>query len=194
MWLAIAIVTAVALGAWSTYDYELNCTKCKFHKHVVVERFLGIPFYRSTTEHGSGADYQRIFGQPCQHVFRRGGFGRSSRGLIGGAGGCGITAEGNFLRPRTETVEATFDLEHQIPNKELAVQTFQLIDRFLPPDARMEQREQFPNASLGNLFQLRMYLFRVQTSEQWRDVLECARENFSRQPQLPPDTALQPAR
>jgi hypothetical protein len=62
LWFSIALIVCVALGAWTTFDYGLRCTKCLADKHVVEEHFFGIPFFRSATDRYPGADYERIFG------------------------------------------------------------------------------------------------------------------------------------
>src|SRR4051794_1718609 len=76
--LAVAVAMALLFGAWTTEDHELHCTRCLARKYVVDERFLGLMFFRKTTGRPGPGDYERIFNRPCEHVFRRGGFGRQN--------------------------------------------------------------------------------------------------------------------
>ena len=184
--LAIALIVCAALGAWSTYDYGLRCTKCLAGKHVVEQRFFGIPFFRSTTTRATEADYERIFGHPCQHIFRKGGFGRGSRLLfMPAAVACGSTAEGSFVRPRIEAVSATYAVERRLPGRELALDTLRAIDQMWPPDIKLEQREEISQQARSTVLNLGFYLPRVKTVEQWQAVLTAAQGGFKDVSNLP---------
>jgi len=181
----VALVVAVALGAWTTYDYNLQCTKCLADRHVVVHRLCGIPFFRSSSQLSSRPGYESIFGQQCQHILRSGGFGRGSVSLFGSRIVCGTTADGRLLRPRMEAVTMTYYLARRLGAHELARDTFALIDRLMPPEARMSRRSESSEQSVSTLFQLHMYLHRVLTVDDWRRVVDCARGGFRETPQLP---------
>ena len=163
----------------STYDYGLKCTKCHLGKHVVLRMCFGIPFYRSSTEGTRAADYQGIFGQPCRHVFRKGGFGRSS--WFFGGGGCGITAEGNILRFRTQAVNTTFELAKRFGDKESARKTFAIIDRLMPPETRRLEGPYIP----GELIELSFELEKVEKHEDWLNLLRRAESNSTGNPNPP---------
>src|SRR3954463_11081479 len=75
------IPVCVAFGAWKGYDYSLVCAKCLASKHIIEQHFLGITFSRTMRNTKPAADYERIFGHPCEHIFRKSGFGRVSHSL-----------------------------------------------------------------------------------------------------------------
>ena len=175
---AVAFAVGLFIGG-STYDYGLHCTKCLLDRHVGVLKCFGIPFYRSSTERSRAADYEGIFNQPCRHVFRTGGFGRSS--MFGGRIGCGTTAEGAFLRYRFRAVATTYQLAKRFGDKQIARDTFAIIDRLMPPDTRRSQGAFIPS----ELLYLSDYLDRITTREEWLDVLRCATNDFREKPNLP---------
>ena len=185
LWLSIAFIVCVAFGAWTTFDYNLKCAKCLASKHVVEQQLFGITVSRTTKDMDPAADYQRIFGHPCEHVFRKGGFGRGWHSLLGSGIGCGITGEGGFVRPRIEAVSATYDAEHRLHDHDLTLATFQLIDTLMPPDVQMQQRRDLPETAQSTTFLLGSFLRRAKTVEQWRAVLDATRQNFSDTSNLP---------
>jgi hypothetical protein len=185
LWFFIGFIVCVAFGAWTTFDYGLQCTKCLVDKHVVEQHLFGITISRRTEDRDSGADYERVFGHPCQHVFRKGGFGRGSHSLFGSSIGCGITGEGAFVRPRLEAVAATYDAENRLHNHALTVATFGLIDTLMPPEIKMQQRRDLPETAQSTTILLGSFLRRAKTVEQWRAVLDAARKNFMDTSNLP---------
>jgi hypothetical protein len=174
----VGFAIALLFGG-STYDYGLSCTKCRLSRHVVLQRCFGIPFFRSSTEGTRAADYEGIFGQPCRHVFRKGGFGRSSWFFPGG--GCGTTAEGNILRFRTQAVATTFELAKRFGDKESARNTFAIIDRLMPPETRRLEGPYIPR----ELIELSFDLEKVGTHEDWLNVLRRAATNSNEKLNLP---------
>jgi hypothetical protein len=174
----------VALGAWTTFDYGLCCTKCLRYRHVIEQRFLGIKFHCSTSEWTPGANYTGIFGQPCDHIVRGGGCGRSSHSPHGSVR-CGFTADGSFLRPRIQAVALIFELAGRLGDNQLARDSFKLIDRLMPPDAQSARRPEIPRQSIDSLWQLLYNLERVRTVADWQSVLQSAKEDFRLKRQLP---------
>jgi hypothetical protein len=185
LWLFIGFIVCVALGAWTTFDYGLRCTKCLADKHVVEQHLFGITVSRRTKDRDPAADYERVFGHPCQHIFRRGGFGRGSHSLLGSSIGCGMTGEGVFTRPRLEAVSATYDAERRLHDRDLTLATFQVIDTLMPPDIQMQQRRDLPETAQSTTFLLGSFLRRAKTVEQWHAVLDAARQNFTDTSKLP---------
>ncbi len=185
LWLFIALIVCIAFGAWTTYDYGLRCTKCLADKHVVEQQLFGITVSRRTKDRDQAADYERIFGHPCEHVFRKGGFGRGWHSLLGSGIGCGMTGEGVFIRPRIEAVSAAYDAEHRLHDRELTLATFQFIDTLMPPDIPMQQRRDLPETTQSTTFLLGSFLRRAKTVEQWRAVLDAAHQNFNDTSKLP---------
>jgi hypothetical protein len=182
LWAALVVFVLIVLGAWETYDYGLNCTKCELTKHVVDERFLGIAVFRSSTSRGSDAAYRGIFGHPCEHVFRKTGFGAVLHGIPGTPCRCGVTGEGSLFQQRSRAVKATYELDKKFSNKELALESFRLIDRLMPPDTLLTDYRKIPDQSQVTLRRLWDYFFCVETVEEWREVLDCAGDGFVRKP------------
>jgi hypothetical protein len=185
LWLCIGLVASVVLGAWGTYDYGLRCTKCLAKKHVVEHQFLGIPVSRRTKDQKEAEDYEGVFGHPCEHVLRKGGFGRTRYSLFGGGIACGITGEGSFFRPRMQAASAAYEVQGRLDDRALALETFQFIDGLMPPDLRFEQRKELPLAASVTLSYLAGYLEDSQTVEQWREALHTARKDFTEISNLP---------
>jgi hypothetical protein len=185
LWLFVALIVCIAFGAWTTYDYGLDCTKCLLGKQVVEQQLFGITVFRRTVNVERAADYERIFGQPCEHIFRKGGFGRGSHSLLGSGIGCGMTGEGVFVRPRVEAVSATYAAEQRLHDHELTLDTFRLIDTLMPPNIQMQQRRDLPETAQSTVSLLGSFLRRVKTAEQWRAVLDAAAKNFSDTSNLP---------
>ena len=185
LWLFITFIACIAFGAWTTYDYGLQCTKCLADKHVVEQQLFGITVSRRIKDGDPAANYERIFGHPCEHVFRKGDFGRSRHSLLGSGIACGITGEGAFVRPRIEAVSATYDAEHRLHDHDLTLATFQLIDTLMPPDIQMQQRRDLSKTTQSTTFNLGLFLRRAKTGEQWLAVLDAARQNFTDTSNLP---------
>lgn len=185
LWVLIVFVVCLAFGAWSTYDYGLQCTKCLAGKHVVEQQLFGLTVLRGTEDRERAADYERIFGRPCEHVFRKGGFGRGSHSLLGSSIGCGITGEGVLVRPRLEAVFAAYDIERRLIDPELTLATFDLIDTLMPPDISIDQRHAVPDTAQSKSFLISLYLRRANAVEEWRAVLHAARGDFSDRSNLP---------
>jgi hypothetical protein len=181
----LLILLCTGFGAWTTHDYSLNCAKCLKSRHVIEQHFYGIVFSRTTKDVEPAADYERIFGYPCQHIFRKGGFGRSSHSLSRSIIGCGITAEGSLVRPRMEAVSAVYDAERLFHDRDLTLDTFRLIDTLMPADIRMEQRNDLATTARNNLFLLGTSLRNVETVQQWHTVLDLAKKNLCDPSNLP---------
>jgi hypothetical protein len=183
----VVLFAAFARGAWTTWAYGLRCNKCLRYRHVVEQRFFGIRFYSSSTEWTPGEPYARIFGQPCQHIVRGGGLGRSSHSLYGARVRCGLTADGSFFRTRIHAVTLTYELALRFDDTQLARDTFSIIDRLMPPDAQAARRKEIPPQAIDTLWQLVQYLDGVRTAADWKAVLQSARDDFRPKPHLPYD-------
>jgi hypothetical protein len=172
---AVAFAIAFALGAWTKLEYSLQCTNCLLCRRVIDQRFLGVTFCRSTTEQTPPADYRSIFAQQCQHIFRRGGRGKTSGPVFARLVACGMYSEGILIRPRLDAVSVTYDAARRLGDQQLARETFEFINKLMPPDA--------PNKggaanSRELLSQLSQALKSAQTLDDWRRVLQSARKGF----------------
>lgn len=137
------LVTALLVLAWcmggrTAFDYGLTCTKCLDDSHVVERKFLGVTYSTKRTPRGKPTGYVDITGHECEHVYHKGGFGRSWISWSGSGIGCGSTAEGIAFRDRNQAIRRTFELHRRFGNKELAKRTLELIDQWLPADFEWE--------------------------------------------------------
>ena len=163
----------IALSAWAllicagnTYDYGLQCTRCLREYHVVQLRLWQIPFYQTKTVQFAGYDLESITGKPCEHIYRRTGFGESwALGLIGD----GMTGEGSFFRMRSYALRDAFKTYQQFPDKELMRKTLNFIDACLPPDASVQDRKTYPNQIY--LMFLSRSLTDVRSAQDWKAAL-----------------------
>lgn len=183
--LLVVCVVLFALGAWSTFGYGLHCVRCLAEKHANEVRLFGVPVYRSTSKLYQAPDYELIIGQPCQHIFRKGGFGRGRYSLRGCSIGCGQTWEGSVFGKRKEAIAATFKLHQQLGQRQLALATLRAIDLALPPDASLDRGDPRSDASKETLFYLPQFLGQAQTADEWRKVLAASETNFRDQSGLP---------
>ena len=166
--IGLFIVIAVQGFGFSTYDYDLKCTKCLRDYHVVEYKYLGLTY--SKTEHLNleGNDLSQVFGEPCQHIYRKGEYGRQ----IGGLMEDGETAEGQLFSLRWKTIASAFDLYKKFPNKELLRKTFQITDSILPPDATLDYMHNPKSSNEGFLFLLSHDLEVAKSEKDWADALK----------------------
>jgi len=170
----VAVLGFVSFG-FSTFDYGWRCTKCLRDSHVIEHQFLGITYWRSSKLRFAGHDLTPITGSPCQHVFRKGGFGRSFGGLFGGGIGCGMTGEGGIFQWRWSSLSAAFELNEQFRNKDLLVETFRVVDTLLPPDATLSfYRTDKAELSLSKLAELSIALEKANSESEWSTALAAA--------------------
>jgi hypothetical protein len=180
--LLVPLLALAASGAWGTYDHGLDCTKCLAHGDVVEERFLGFVFFRRTTFQPQPGDYERIFGYPCEHVFRTGGHGRESHSLLHGSTvGCGMTSAGLFVAPRLDAVGATYDAERRLGSTALAIETLGFIDGRLAPGAEVGSiGDKTWKTTAATLHGLADDLRRAATAGDWETALRAARAEAER--------------
>ena len=131
---AAILVLAWGMGGRTAFDYGLTCTRCLDDSHVIERKFLGVTYSTKRTHRGKPSEYFDITGHECEHVYHKGGFGRSWISWSGSGIGCGSTAEGMVFRDRNQAIRRTFELHQRFGNKELAKRTVELIDRWLPAD------------------------------------------------------------
>ena len=158
------------LGGRTAYDYGLKCTKCHKDYHVVERKFLGFIYNTKKTLREDPPYYAIFTGQECDHVFRRGGFGRST--IFGIA--CGITGEGNFFRERNRALRSVFHLGDQLDAPELAKRTIGVIDSFLPPDVDWLEKPRGNDEEQIMLFLLGAMLEKVENKDAWSKILSVA--------------------
>lgn len=185
LWVSIAFVVSALFGAWGRYDYGVRCSKCLAKKHVVEWQFLGIPLTRRTQDQKGAQNYEGVFGRPCEHVLRQGGFGRTSISLFGGGIGCGMTGEGMLVRPRMDAVSAVYEIHARLDDRGLALETFQFIEELMPADLGLQALKDLPLAAPVTLSHLASYLQKAQTVEDWRSALEAARRDHRDLNKLP---------
>jgi hypothetical protein len=172
---AAALGILVAVGAWTTWDYGLDCTKCLAEGRVVEEHVFGFVVFRRTTFAPPPTDYERIFGRPCEHEFRRGGFGRTAH-AYGGTIACGMTAEGWRVEPRLEAVAATYDASVASAMRPSRSKTLAFVDTLIAPDTTIatSNDDTFRPRAIA-LRELAYRLRRATTLDGWRAALRSGR-------------------
>jgi len=155
------------LGGRTTYDYGLNCTKCHKDYHVVERKFLGFTYNTKKTLRQDPPYYATFTGQECDHVFRRGGFGRSTFFGIG----CGITGEGIFFRDRNRALRSAFRLGDQLDAPELAKRTMVVVDSLLPPDIDWMEKPRKTDEEQMMLYLFGAMLEKIEDEDAWRKLL-----------------------
>lgn len=179
--ICLLLLLLVVNFGWSSYDYSLQCTKCLADKHVVENCFLGVTYSSSTKDRDPAKDYQRIFGRPCEHLFHKGGFGRSTAGGVS----CGMTSEGIIFSARNSAALAVYAAEERLRDMNLALETFGFIDTRVSPDIKMEHWRRLPENVLPGLFTLSSLLPLAETTEEWRTILHAAQDDFRDVSSLP---------
>lgn len=185
-WLVFAaVLVSIAGFAWMTVSRTRICTKCLEQRHVVEEWVLGVMVYRDLKETKPQADYEWLFGHPCVHMFAT--LGRDdgqSHSLLSGVHSNCVFGRG-FLDPRYRALEATFDAERRFHDRELALESFALIDTWMPPQM-LTPDPYNPSARkqlIASLFG--QYLNGAKDVAQWRSVIAAAREGFAHNSGLP---------
>lgn len=178
--IASLVVTAFLVLAWGMggrtgFDYGLTCTKCLDDSHVIERKFLGVTYSTKTTHRGAPSDYVDIMGQECEHVFHKGGCGRSWITWSGHGIGCGMTAEGMVFRDRNQAIRRTFELYRRLGSKELAKRTLDLIDRLLPPDFDWTASRGL-SADRERLLCFGWAFEKTDTEESWKRLLDIAEQ------------------
>jgi hypothetical protein len=179
--LGFIILLDLFISGFSNYDYGLRCTRCLREYHVVENRFCGITYWKMEKLIFPGYNWEEITGTPCQHIYRKGGYGQEKFSLFGAGEHDGMTPEGNLFRPRLQTLQDAFDLYSRFPNKELMRETIADADQCLPADATADFAHDPRNKS-GYLVLLAFSLDKAQSEQDWKTALESTRA------QLAPDT------
>lgn len=164
-WVVLILVVLPFSGAWKTREQKSQCAKCLATKTDSVTRVFGLTVWRSNFSEVVSADYERVFGQVCEHVYR--GAGRGDGELVM-----------SFMKARYHAVRTMFDAQRRTPDQKMAVQTMAVIDALVPPDLKKGQAEELPKVTLQTLLQLETYLERVRTVAEWRAVLAAAQGSF----------------
>jgi len=179
------VVGAIGVFTGNRIGYSSICTRCleqrrgkevmifgqRIHHHQepmdrnsrVIE-YLGwpsIPMGRTET-------FALILGQPCQHQFKRTGFGRS--GIILGGIACGFYAEGPFFKPRLYAMSALDLLYQRIPDLQLTRETYAAIDRLYPVDS--PQYRAHLDEGYYEKSRLFLPLNLIEFREQWEEFLK----------------------
>jgi hypothetical protein len=176
--LTIAVWLCLETGGWQTYDYGLQCTKCVLDRYIVEKRLFGITIFRRETVQTPARDYERLFGKACDHIFRKGGFGRTTGILLARSTADGLTAD-HIFSYRTTAVRVTFDAELRLHDSALALRSFSFIDGLLPADFPVaDQKKLNPNFA-PILFLFADKLQQVNSTAGWQQILEEAQAGFT---------------
>lgn len=193
---AVLVVTFAGLSSRSSVSYSATCPRCLQHASGVEKSVLRVPYHRKEVQRQASGGlaspdvfgppvvpidphlYEEINGHACDHVFIRGGFCRSSGGVIG----CGRFGDADRYEFRHSLVENLYRAYLRVPDKPLARETSDLIEQLFPvssgagvpppPMRRLFEAEAKPNEPLSILFR---GLGVVSSAEEWRQVLNAAR-------------------
>ena len=175
VWIAFPVILILSVlllsGGRSTYDYELTCTNCLQDHHVIERKIVGITYSRTSKLTSDPPDYPRIRSSDCDHIFHRGGFGRTRRGVHAD----GMTSEGAYFRDRNQLIRQVFRLHRQFEENALANETLDLTNRLLPPDADWSKQSQSLDENRTRLLLLKHSLEEVDSLEQWKELVAVAK-------------------
>jgi hypothetical protein len=187
--IALGGVVLLSLLFGNTWDYGLNCTRCGYYEHRMQWVFARTPFYEYTmnTRSGYAQAYQELFGQPCPHVMKKGGFGHNP--------GCGMTAEGMVYSGRNKAVKALFEVYQRTTDRALAQESFVLVEKLFPERTTSisyfsGESERTNQTSIGEMCQYAEWLDQVETSAEWQSVNESVRGDFVVRPTFLADEKL----
>jgi hypothetical protein len=186
-WIVLTLIIAFILFTVGgrRIDIALTCPLCLQSGDRVEKDLFGIPYYRhqSLRRYPGGIDtpfgvgprsgyvdpklYEEIFGHPCTHEFKKGGFCRSTYGLVG----CGAYGEGSRLRVRNEVAVEIFHAYSRVHDKAIARKTFDLIESLQPINSTLPPDPKF--------YFLRHNLALVGTVKEWEQVLADAQDDES---------------
>ncbi len=177
--IAVAILIGVFFAGllFQTYDYGKTCIYCLRDYHVVEEQFCGVTFYRKSKLRDEGYPrYEEVFGHPCEHVYKTGGFGRSIGGIWGGGIGCGMTAEGVLFRQRKAIIGLSYRLSETTRETAPLITTIELMDIWFPETLLKDFSGDTSLVSAGQnaAFSWENDLQDVQTVEEWNTVIKNA--------------------
>ncbi len=184
--LLFAVHTAIL--SYVQTDYGLICAKCMETHSMLEGKLFGITFSkkdRGIRSNEIGSVYEGLYHTPCNHLFHKGGFGRSTyywslhgkffhRGKIA----CGQTAEGILFRWRDGAVRSTFSAYRRMTNAEMAHETLQFIESKFPASIILASRESIPPQTHSTFWQLSILLDHAQNVDEWKQALEKAKADF----------------
>lgn len=196
--LGLAALALLSALSWTVTTYHATCAGCLAQARgrevailgITVSKSLSIkynPDYPDLPEDGSET-FKKIFGQDCQHHFKKGGMGRSTGGMIA----CGTFADEIAFAPRSEAVTSLFQLFHRLPDQRLAQESYEWIDGQLPAGAAVQhalghRRDGVEASPLSRLAQM---LDLVSTEDEWRVVLSHLKGGLKGQVPLLNDVAV----
>ncbi|MGJ8650474.1 MAG: hypothetical protein ACSHX4_08950 [Opitutaceae bacterium] len=176
----ILLVAVIILGIFfggllfSTYDYGYTCISCLKDYHIVEDKFAGITYRKNEKLTSEGfKEYEAVFGSPCVHTFKTGGFGRSFGGLWGDGIGCGSTDEGKLFRERKQILQTAMMLSYHFDDTELFKRTMVLVDEWFPKDMTFDYWEDVTNLErMTKVYEFEEKLRNVETLDQWRSAID----------------------
>ena len=198
--LLLALLLACLNGVFGTgVSYHATCARCQTEAKGRESKLFGVTFGRhldvvppkkNQSSPPTGPDtYNQIFGRPCEHLFKRGGAGWSSLGMIG----CGAFPEESAFAPRTHAIRALFDLFHRIGHKDHAMESYACIDILLKADAPLKVAfaNRFDPESVNQrLEEFADMMDMVSTEQEWLQALSHAHSGFVGSPPFLSDVTL----
>lgn len=191
----LAVSAVLVTCSHSKTSYSAICGQCLQHAHGVERRILGLPYYwKERQSQASGGLmspsifsseipsvdpklFEEIQQRPCNHVFLKGGFCRSSWGVTA----CGSYSVAPEQQLRFTLIDALYRAYMRIPDQELGRSTFAMIDSLTPihiDRARSTRRLRHPYEAMAMPDEPLSILLRglglVSTASEWSEVLQAA--------------------
>jgi len=201
--LLVVFLVSLIFGGFVTEDYGVVCTRC-LERYTYVDRSIcGIRYYRVIRPEGlkepfyisrTGATaqfapdtYEKIFVQSCaHHLIRYGGFGRQTASMEAD----GVISTPPGIEVRIGLLARLFEAFNRVPDRDLAQETYAMIDRGYPETLDWHSEVAMPNLLLADSMpdEPASILFRglakVRNSPDWRAVLDAAEKRNGNIPLL----------
>lgn len=171
IYLPVLLIVAVFFGR-TDFHYSEQCVKCLRKDPVAQKRVLAVPVWSRRIQGDENPSYQRIFGEPCGHSFSKWDWGMGPEIFSSGIIRTGKSGDEAFLSSRISAVREAFAAFERTGDRDLATRTFALIDRWVPPASRANDRASVPDIDRARAAMLALGLRRATSPGEWQEVIE----------------------
>ncbi|MBC2601167.1 hypothetical protein [Puniceicoccus vermicola] len=178
------VVAAIGLFTGTLIGYSSICVRCLEERRGKEIRIFGIRISDKQKKvegnssqintlslppipMGRTETFNLILEQPCQHLFKRRGFGRS--GILSGGVACGVYGEGQWAEPRLYAMSALDHLYQRVPDLRLARETYTIINDLYPADTPIKDAYYEESFLQRNQFSAALNI--IDSPEQWEETL-----------------------
>ena len=126
--------------------------------------------------------YEEIFGQPCDHLFKREGFGREQHSFLMSSIGCGQYPDGIAFSPRANFIEALYRLHKRVKNPPFARATYAVLDQLFPPNTSITAALDLHHEAMwptSYLAQATAILNLIDSEAEWKTALDFFNNSFN---------------